>query len=103
MPEAAVEDQCWDNCDIDPTKCTLSGAEVSKECGFSLIPKLTNGKCTKRECAVDCHLKSLVDGTIVKCRVDRREGNKYCISYTLTTRGRDELTVTMNAWSGSNW
>ena len=60
---------------FDPTKCIVSGegmksAEVSKECGFSLIPKLTNGKHAKRECAVDCHLKSLVNGTIDKCRVD---------------------------------
>ena len=86
---------------VDPTKCTISGkgmksAEVSKECGFSLIPKLTNGKRTKRECAVDCHLKLLVNGTIVKCHVDRREDNEYCISYTPTTRGRHELTVTVN-------
>ena len=86
---------------FDPTKCTVSGegmqsAEVSKECGFSLIPKLTNGKCAKRECAVDCHLKSLVNGTIIKCRVDRREGNEYRISYTPTTRGHHELTVTVN-------
>ena len=86
---------------IDPTKCTISGeemksAEVSKECGFSLIPKLTNGKRTKQECAVDCHLKSLVNGTIVKCHVDRREDNEYRISYTPTTRGRHELTVTVN-------
>ena len=86
---------------FDPTKCTVSGegmksAEVSKECGFSLIPKLTNGKRAKRECAVDCHLKSLVNGTIVKCHVDRREDNEYRISYTPTTRGRHELTVTVN-------
>ena len=86
---------------IDPTQCTISGegmksAEVSKECGFSLIPKLTNGKRTKRECAVDCHLKLLVNGTIVKCHVDRREDNEYRISYTPTTRGHHELTVTVN-------
>ena len=86
---------------IDPTKCTASGegmksAEVSKECGFSLIPKLSNRKRAKRECAVDCHLKSLVNGTIVKCCVDRREDNEYCISYTPTTRGHHELTVTVN-------
>ena len=86
---------------FDPTKCTISSqemknAEVSKECGFSLIPKLTNGKRTKRECAVDCHLKLLVNGTIVKCHVDRREDNEYCISYTPTTRGHHELTVTVN-------
>ena len=86
---------------IDPTKCTVRGegtksTEVSKECGFSLIPKLTNGKRAKQECAVDCHLKSLVNGTIVKCLVDRREDNEYRISYTPTTRGRHELTVTVN-------
>ena len=86
---------------FDPTKCIASGegmksAEVSKECGFSLISKLTIGKRTKRECAVDCHLKLLVNGTIVKCRVDRREDNEYRISYTPITCGRHELTVTVN-------
>ena len=85
-------------CNIDPTKCTISdeGAEISKECGFSLFPKLSNGKHTKKDCALDCHLKSLVNGTIVKCRVDRREDNEYRISCTPTTRGRHELSVTVN-------
>ena len=86
---------------IDPAKCTVRGegvksAEVSRECELFLTPKLTNGKRTKRECAVDCHLKSLVDGSIVKCNIDRREDNEYRISYTPTTRGRHELTVTVN-------
>ena len=72
---------------IDPAKCTVRGegvksAEVSRECELFLTPKLTNGKHTKRECAVDCHLKSLVDGSIVKCNIDRREDNEYRISYS---------------------
>ena len=86
---------------IDPAKCAVRGegvksAEVSKKSRFSLTPKLTNGKHTKRKCVVNCTLKSLVKGTVVKCRVDRREDNEYRISYTPTTRGRHELTVTVN-------
>ena len=86
---------------VDPAKCAVRGegvknAKVSRECELFLTPKLTNGKHTKRECAVDCHLKSLVNGSIVKCNIDRREDNEYRISYTPTTRGRHELTVTVN-------
>ena len=82
-------------CNIDPTKCTLTGegmksAEVNKECGFSLAPN------TEQKCAVNGHLKSFLNGTIIKCCVDRREGNEYHISYTPTTRGRHELTITVN-------
>ena len=86
---------------IDPAKYAMRGeeiksGEVSRECELFLTPKLTNGKRTKRECAVDCHLKSLVNGTIIKCNIDERKDNEYRISYTPTTRGHHELTVTVN-------
>ena len=83
---------------IDPTKCTvgIKIAYVYKKCEFSLTPKLTNGKRTKRECAVTGQLKSLMNNSNVKCNIDRSEGNEYCISYTPTVRGRHELTVTVN-------
>ena len=86
---------------IDPTKCTVVGegikiAEVDKKCEFSLTPKLTNGKHTKRECTVTGQLKSLMNDSNVKCNIDRSEGNEYRISYTPTVCGCHELTVTVN-------
>ena len=86
---------------IDPTKCTVVGegikiAEVDNKCEFSLTPKLTNGKCIKRECVITGQLKSLMNNSNVKCNIDRSEGNEYRISYTPTVRGHHELTVTVN-------
>ena len=86
---------------IDPTKCTVVGegikiAEVDEKCEFSLTPKLTNGKCTKRECAVTGQLKSLMNDSNVKCNIDRSKGNEYRILCTPTVHGRHELTVTVN-------
>ena len=83
---------------IDPTKCTVvgEGIEVDKKCEFSLTPKLTNGKRTKRECDVIGQLKSLINNSNIKCNINRSEGNEYRISYIPTIRGRHELTVTLN-------
>ena len=48
---------------------------------------------TKRNCKVDCHLKSLSNGSIIKCNVDHTAARNYSIQYTPTVRGRCELTV----------
>ena len=86
---------------IDPEQCVLSGervkmAEINKETKLFLKTKLTNGRDTRRKHAITCHLKSLVDGSIVKCNVDLIHGNEYHIQYTPTLRGRHELTVSVN-------
>ena len=86
---------------LDPSKCTVTlkgaeNAEVGKLSEVMLHINLANGKPTKQKCAVECHLKSLVDGSSSKCEVDHVDGHKYHIQYTPTVRGRHELSVTVN-------
>ena len=86
---------------VDPKQCVLSGegvkmAEINKETKLFLKTKLTNGRDTRRKYAITCHLKSLVDGSIIKCNVDLIHGNEYHIQYTPTLRGRHELIVSVN-------
>ena len=54
---------------------------------------LTTVKCN---CKVDCHLKSLSSGSIMKCHVDQTGARNYSIQYTPTLHGRYELTVSVN-------
>ena len=54
---------------------------------------LTTVKCN---CKVDCHLKSLSNGSIIKCHVDQTGARNYSIQYTPTVRGRCELTVSVD-------
>ncbi len=68
-------------------------AEVNKKSELSL---LTNLSCTKRKYAVECQLKSLCNGSIIKCNIDQIKGKQYRILYTPTVRGRHELLVTAN-------
>ncbi len=68
-------------------------AEVNKKSELSLLTTLS---CTKRKYAVECQLKSLCNGSVIKCNVDQIKGNEYCIVYTPTVRGRHELIVTVN-------
>ncbi len=67
-----------------------TAAEVKKKSELSL---LTNGMCTKRKYAVECQLKSLCNGSVIKCNVAQIEGS---ILYTPTVRGQHELMVTAN-------
>ncbi len=70
-----------------------TAAEVNKKSELSL---LTNLSCTKRKYAVECQLKSLCNGSVIKCNVDQIKGQQYRILYTPTVRGRHELMVTAN-------
>ena len=54
---------------------------------------LTTVKCN---CKVDCHLKSLSNGFIIKCHVDETGARNYSIQYTPTVRGQCELTVSVD-------
>ena len=85
---------------IDPAKCIVSGdgmksPEIDIMSKFSVKTKLTNGKEMKRKCDITCHLKSLVNGSIIKGNVDRIQGNEYRIQYTPIIRGRHELSVSI--------
>ena len=86
---------------IDPAKCIVSDdgmktAKVNNLTESIISVKLTNGKDTKRKCDVTCHLKSLVNGSIVEGNVDRIQGNEYHILYTPIIRGQHKLTVFVN-------
>ncbi len=71
-------------------------AEVDKNSELSLLINLSNGKSTKRKYAVECQLKSLCNGFVIKCNVDLIKEDEYRILYTPTVRGRHELMVTAN-------
>ena len=86
---------------VDPAKCTVRGegretTEVSKTTEVSLTTKLTNNKTTRRIVAVVSKLKSLRDGSVVKCTVDQSGPGQYNIKYSPTVRGRHELTVSVD-------
>ena len=80
---------------IAPAKCTVSG-EGAKAAVLNTISEVTL-TTTKRNCKVDCHLKSLSNGSIIQCNVDHTAARNYCIiQYTPTVRGRCELTVSVD-------
>ena len=79
---------------IAPIKCTVSG-EGAKAAVLNAISEASL-TTTKRNCKVDCHLKSLFNGSIVKCHVDQTGARNYCIQYTPTVRGPCELTVSVD-------
>ena len=86
---------------VDPAKCTVRGegretADVGKTAEVTLTTKLTNNKTTRRGVAVVSELKSLRDGSVVKCTVDQSGPGEYNIKYTPTVRGRHELTVSVD-------
>ena len=84
-----------------PIECTVTGegiktAEINKTSDIIANLKLANGKQTKQTCAIDCHLKSIANDSIIKCKVDLIRDSEYHIQYTPTVRGRHQLTVTVN-------
>ena len=86
---------------VDPAKCMVRGegketAEVGKTAKVTLTTKLSNNKIPRCSVAVVSELKSLRDGSVVKCTVDQSGPGEYNIKYTPTVRGRHELTVSVN-------
>ena len=84
-----------------PVECTVEGegvktAEINKLSELSVIVKLSDGKNVKQKYGVDCHLKTLANGSTVKCKVNLIQDNEYLIQYTPTVRGRHELVLTVN-------
>ena len=79
---------------IAPAKCTVSG-EGAKAAVLNTISEASL-TTTKIKCKVDCHLKSLSNGSIIKCNVDQTGARNYSIQYTPTVRGRCELTVSVD-------
>ena len=97
----ALRQLCQTNANItqlalDPAQCTVMGegvetAEVHQTAEVTLTTKLINSKTE-----VVGQLKSLYDGSVVKCDVDHSGPGEYRIQYTPTVRGRHELTVSVD-------
>ena len=97
----ALQQLCQTNANItqlalDPAQCTVRGegvetAEVHQTAEVTLTTKLINSKTE-----VVGQLKSLYDGSVIKCDVDQLGPGEYHIQYTPTVRGRHELTVSVD-------
>ena len=85
--------QLLPQCSADVKKAEL---EVDKVCEAIVTINLSNRKPTYQECAIDCDLKRLASGDIIKCEVNKIKGNEYRIQYTPTVRGRHQLAVRVN-------
>ena len=87
---------------VDPDQCTVRGegvktAEVHQTAEVVLTANiLINNKTTRRSAVVVGQLKSLYDGSVVKCDVDQSGPGEYCIQYTPTVRGRHDLTMSVD-------
>ena len=83
---------------LDPAQCTVRGegmetAVVHQTSEVTLTTILSNNKISRRRAKVLGQLKSLYDGTVIKCNVNQSSSGEYRIQYTPTVRGRHELTV----------
>ena len=97
----ALQQLCQTNANItqlalDPAQWTVRGegvetAEVHQTAEVTLTTKLINSKTE-----VVGRLKSLYDGSVVKCDVDQSGPGEYRIQYTPTVRGRHKLTVSVD-------
>ena len=87
---------------VDPSKCTLRTeniglTEINKPTKLNVITKLCNGKFTKQASVVNCYLKSLVSGSVIKCDVDKTSRlGEYQIHCLPTIRGQNQLTIKVN-------
>ena len=83
---------------LDPAQCTVRGegvktAEVHQTAKVTITTILSNNKISRRRAKVLGQLKSLYDGSVIKCNVNQSSYGEYRIQYTPTVRGRHELTV----------
>ena len=102
----ALQQLCQTNANItqlalDAAQCTVNGegvktAEVHQAAKLTLTTKLTNSKTTRCSAVVVGQLKSLYDGSVIKCDVDQTGHAEYRIQYIPTVRGRHELTVSVD-------
>ena len=84
---------------VDPAQCTVRGegldiAEVHQAATVSLT-KLTS-KNTSGSAVVVGQLKSLYNGSVIKCDVKQSGPGEYHIQYTPIVRGHHELSVSVD-------
>ena len=79
-------------------KMTQLSAIISKRMENALLYTVSEATLTTTKCfcEVDCRLKSLSDGSIMKCNVDQTGVRDYSIQYTPTVRGQHELMVSVD-------
>ncbi len=85
---------------VDPTKCSaiVEGKRISEVhklniLNMDLVQVLFNGTRSKQTHEVMCHLKSLVNNSIIECDLHMVKGSQYQIHYTPTLRGLHEIIV----------
>ncbi len=71
-------------------------AEVNKIAIVTLTARTLANKTARRRVVVVGELKSLCDGSVVKCEVGQSGPGEYHIQYTPTVRGRHELSVSVD-------
>ena len=89
----ALQQLCQTEAKLTQLSSVISERAKIADLNNSSTCTLTTVKCN---CKVDCHLKSLSNGSIIKCHVDQTGARNYSIQYTPTVRGRCELTVSVD-------
>ena len=86
---------------VDPTKCTAEGpgtkvAEVGKSAEFTVCTVYQNGQLCKEKQMVEAELKSIVNDSIIHCKVTSKWRGIYEAAYTPEVRGSHTLIVKVN-------
>ena len=89
----ALQQLCQTKAKLTQLSTVISDRAKTDELDKISACTLTTVKCNSK---VDCHLKSLYNGSSSKCCVDQTGARNYCIQYTPTVRGRCELTVSVD-------
>ena len=88
-----LQQLCQTKAKLTQLSTVISDIPKTADLSNTSVCTLTTVKCN---CKVDCHLKSLSNGSIIKCHVDETGARNYSIQYTPTVRGRWELTVSVD-------
>ena len=78
------------------TGCGVTKAVVNQVANCTLKLRKSTGEYSKQRHAIECYLKSLVDGSIFSCEVSMINDHDYHIQYVPTVRGRHKLIVTID-------
>ncbi len=85
---------------LDPPQCTVregraKTVEICQTAEVYLTARLSNSNIARCHTVVASELRSLYDGSVIKCKVDQSGPGEYRIQYTPTVRGRHELSVSV--------
>ncbi len=85
----------------DPRKCTVRGEgmttlKICQTAEVYLTTRLSSGRIARGSTAVVSELKSLYNGSVIKCEVDQSGPGEFRIQYTPTVRGRHKLSVSVD-------